>query len=506
MDNVIKVNVNINGNMQKNEASNIYAAREITTQVSASAMETTSEATIIVQAYNQLEKTKRCVESVLKYTQDVDYDLILIDNGSEPDVLEYFKSIDYPKTTIIHVTQNIGVAFPFQIISMNMLSEYVVTLANDMIVTKNWLSNMLKVFAADEKVGVVNPVGCNVSNFQQVELNYTSYEEMQEKAALFNVSDPTKWQERIRIVTLGTVYRKSCLYAIGWPLADVGFIHDFVDDDLAFRVRRMGYKVVVAGDTWVCHDHKKEEKDPVALRKSLDQGRCDFQQKYHGIDAWDDVNNYIFYKFGDKIKNVGVDEAKILGIDVKCGSPILDIKNCIRKYGIYDAELSAFTRDEKYVEDLKTICNGTVVCDREEFITRKLLYAYYDYIIIDKEINSYYEPINVLMDAFMLLKEGGQLIFSLKNTYNILALQRMLGNYMEPEKEYYYNYPIDALLYDLSEMNMKFKILSVDKLYGVSETVVNASKELVNTYCHTNMTDEMSSRLVIDKVWISLEK
>lgn len=504
MGNVIEINVN--ENLQKGDASNMYTAREHAARISASAKEIVSKATIIVLAYNQLEKTQRCVESILKYTQDVDYDLILIDNGSEAGMLEYFKSIDYPKTTIIRVDKNIGAGFPFQVISLSMLSEYVVTLANDVIVTQNWLSNMLKVFASDESVGAVNPVGCNMSNLQQVNLQYDSYEEMQEKAALFNISDPSKWQERLRIITLGTVYRKACLYAMGWPMSDVGFIHDFVDDDIAFRVRRMGYKVVLAGDTWICHDHQLSEKDPVALQKSLAQGRVDFRQKYYGVDAWDDVNNYIFHRLGNQIKKVVSEHPKILGIDVKCGTPILDIKNTIRKYGIYDAECSAFTRDEKYVSDLNTICDGIVACGQEETITRKLLYDYYDYIIIDRPINAYHEPMSVLMDAFMLLKQGGQLMFSLKNTNNIVTLLGAFGTFIKTADEYCYNYTIDALAKDLSDMNISFKILGNEPVSNISDQLKEDAKKILEAHCDTRVFGEMSARLMADRYWISIEK
>ena len=41
----------------------------------------TAEVSIVVVAYNRLEKTRRCVESILKYTDNVDYELILVDSG-----------------------------------------------------------------------------------------------------------------------------------------------------------------------------------------------------------------------------------------------------------------------------------------------------------------------------------------------------------------------------------------------------------------------------------------
>ena len=46
---------------------------------------------------------------------------------------------------------------------------------------------------------------------------------MQAKAAQFNRSDPRKWEDRQRLITLGTLYRKEVLLAGGWPTADMGF-------------------------------------------------------------------------------------------------------------------------------------------------------------------------------------------------------------------------------------------------------------------------------------------
>lgn len=501
---IIEVHVDKTGN--KAEANDIYEARTVVADSSTSGKEIKSEVTIIVQAYNNLEKTKRCVESIIKYTDDVDYDLLFIDNGSEPDTLEYFKSVNVDKKTIVRVDNNIGSAFPGEVISLNMLSKYVAYIANDIIVTKNWLSNILKVMESDNTIGLVNPVCSNTNNLQCVEIAYNSYEEMQQKAENYNVSDKSKWEERIRILTLGHVLRKECIYAIGWPINDFGFMHDFMDDDMAFRIRRAGYKVVLARDTWICHDHPQSERNFDKLRESLDIGRANFQQKYHGIDAWDDVNNYIMPVLGDKIKDVGVDKATILGIDVKCGTPVLDIKNIIRKYGIYDAELSAFTRDEKYTVDLKTICDGAVVCDREEFLTRKLPFGYYDYIIMDKEINAYYEPLNVLLDAYMLLKQGGQLIFSLHNTNNIYSLMTILGYDRKGVNEYYYDYPMNALFRDLKNMNINVLYLTSQSVGAIGDDVKQLAKHIISESALKDRADEMYQRIISDKIWFSIEK
>ena len=113
---------------------------------------------------------------------------------------------------------------------------------------------------------------------------------------------------------------------------------------------------------------------------------------------------------------------KVLGVDVKCGTPVLDIKNILREYGIFNSEISSFTNDCKYIMDLKTICTGDVVCDRIEFLYNSFKSFYFDYIVIGKCINEYHFPEKVVRDAYALLKRDGQMFLSLKNTYNVLTL------------------------------------------------------------------------------------
>ncbi len=500
------IEVNIEKNEKKQEAKDIYEGRKVITDISLEAKEVKSDVTLIVQTFNQLEKTKRCVESIMKYTTDVDYDIILIDNGSEPEVMEYFESVPIEKKTIIHVKNNVGTAFPNEVISMNMLSRYVGYMTCDLIVTKNWLSNLLKVMESDERIGIVNPVSNNTSNGQNVNLQYDTYDEMQEKAALHNVSDATKWHERLRILTLGTIFRKECIYAMGWPITDVGFWHDFLDDDMAFRARRVGYKVVLAGDTWICHDHPQSERDFEKLEKSINAGRKNFNQKYFGIDAWDDVMNHVQWDIANFIKDIKKDKATILGMDVKCGSPMLDIKNIVRRYGIYESELSAYTQECKYVPDLNTICEGYVVCDREEYITRKLPYDYYDYIIVGKDINAYHEPMNVLMDLYMLLKQGGQMMFSLKNTNSIYSLMQMLGYEEKDKNEFYYNYSMKKIFDDLKHMGINVSVLVTKVAEDITKEEKDIATIFTKKYCKNETANEMYYRLIADRVWYSIEK
>jgi len=136
--------------------------------------------------------------------------------------------------------------------------------------------------------------------------------------------------------------------------------------------------------------------------------------------------------------------AGILGIDVKCGTPILEIKNKLRKFSSSVPLMSAFTQESKYEIDLKSICNGTVACDREEFLKGYFNPQCFDYIYIGRHINRYHEPLNILLDALSLLKTGGKIFVTLKNAFDIMSFFRIIGVPGFFDAEYCLNYPCEV--------------------------------------------------------------
>lgn len=409
------IEINTDRMIQPKTESNLFTNRALFAEM----QQTTAEVSIIVVGFNRLEKTRRCVQSILEYTGGIDYELILVDSGSQDGTLEYYDSVQHPKKKVIHITKNLGAAFAYSTLNLNDLGRYICIVQNDLIVTPCWMDNLLKCMKSDMRIGMVNPVTSNVSNWQCVEFPYQSYEEMQEKARQFNKLDPRKWQDRQRLVTLGTLYRKEVFLAAGWPIGDMGFFHDFFDDDVSFTIRRLGYRLVLAGDTWVCHDHdfrSGEEKNLAEYNRSLQNGRVNFYDKYYGVDAWEDVNN----TYTPYLKLIPVPETdrrvQILGIDVKCGTPLLDVKNHLRKANLFHTKLSAFTQDPKYWLDLKTICEGDVVCDREEFLADAFPADTFDYVIADFPFNCCRQPQKTLEALFTFCKKDGFVITKFKNS------------------------------------------------------------------------------------------
>lgn len=466
-----------------------------------------AEVTIVIPAYGRLEKTKRCVDSVLKYTKGIDYELVLIDNGSTDDTLEYFQSVPWERKTILHISQNMGSMYPSLLLGLKDFGKYICSLANDIIVTENWLKNLLVCMDSDPKIGMVVPVSSNVSNLQEVNLSYKTYHDMQAVAARFNRSDPQLWENRLRLITPAALYRKEILLALGWPLNDVGFFHDFADDDISFAIRRMGYRTVLAGDTWVCHDHDfrhGEGKNPEEFARSLNIGRDNFREKYFGVDAWDDVNNY-YIPYLPRFPNPkATKNARILGVDVRCGTPILDVKNWLRKSSVFDTELSAFTQDPKYWLDLKTICAGTVACDREEFLSDAYQREYFDYVIADRPLNRYHEPQKIMNDLFSLCKKGGIVSCKLKNAFSFQEYVHLLGQWNVYDSEFSYNFPVDTVNTVLQKFGTVKTLISIP--FHMNEDTRQTIGNLIPKELPKQQRVELLNRMLCQEYLFVVEK
>ena len=383
---------------------------------------------IWIMGFNRLEKTKYCVECVMNYTQEIDYELILVDNGSEDGTYEYFQTVPFDNKKIIKVTKNIGAFFPMSEVLKVFTGKYLVIVPNDVYVTKNWLDNLLKCYESDKSIGFVVPVSSNVSNLQQIDLNFKSNDDMQKKAAAYNQSDPLKWDERCRLISIISIFSRHVLDTVG--VFDSAFIHDFSEDDLCIRLRRNGYKLILCKDTWVCHDHdfrNMEDKDPEKFQQTLESGRNTYREKHFGIDAWDDINNFEFTLLEPLDKeNLPKDRLTILCAEARCGTPMLEARNRLRKRGLTIKSSYAFTSQAKYYQDLQTIADD-VKCERVDFLQACYANDTFDIIIFCEPINTYSSPITLLQRLYSFLKPGGMLLFKLRNTDDFNTILRAVG-------------------------------------------------------------------------------
>jgi len=382
--------------------------------------------TVYFQAYNHLEdQTKMAIHSILQYTQDVDHELLLVDNGSTDGTLDFFRSIPHPRKRIFHVKKNRGALFGYLAAKGAAGNEFIrgkyfAALPSDVLVTKNWLKNLVACMESDPRIGMVVPVASYASYGQQSDLRFSTYGEMQEAAAAHNVSDPRKWEERLRVIPTASLVRSSVrkMYE-----ADHAFYYNFSDDDISFMYRRLGYRLMLCGDTFVYH------APGTAMTKEdfefdLQSGREVFRRKYFGIDPWDDTRFDLDLR--DKCLDVVPrrNAYHILGIDAHCGADLLHFKNRFRALSIENVTLSAFVQDSKYWVDLQTICDGAVFCLPLRDLAAALQGNVYDYIILGEPLYSYEDPQAMLELMRDHLSVDGRLTGRVETDGEVFVLER----------------------------------------------------------------------------------
>ncbi len=382
---------------------------------------------IVVLAYNQLHYTKLCIESLFRHTSHIDFELITVNNGSTDGTKEYFDLL--PNEKKVNFADNIGVDTAVNSGFKLAEGKYTINVSNDLILTEKWLDNLLLCMESDQKIGMVVPASSYSSNYQQVNLGYTDLDDMQVKAKEFNKSDPHKWEDRLRLITYTCLIRTDLQKELG------GFDEDFNpggfdDDALSFAVRRKGYRLILAMDTFVHHFGSVTFQVEYEKHNLLIRNRLLFASKF-GVDAWAACQiNFELLKLANVNKSINKDgSVRILGIGDTCGATPLQLKNQLRAAGVDNVELSYISHFQQNITDLQTICQKCYyINDPWEFISKDASEAgQYDYIMLERDvmkINDYDKYALALTDY---LNPGGQLLFSASNSEAAAMIVKAIG-------------------------------------------------------------------------------
>lgn len=208
---------------------------------------------IIIPVYNQFEYTWDCLRSIYDNTKDISYEIIIGDDGSTDRTLRlgiYAKGIK-----IIRNTENLRFLRNCNNAAKEARGDYIFFLNNDTQVTTNWLSSLVELIESDPKIGMVGS-----------KLVYPDGSLQEAGGIIWN--DASGWnygrnddaskpeynyvREVDYISGAAIMIRHTLWNEIG------GFDELFVpayceDSDLAFEVRKKGYKVMYQPKSVVIH-------------------------------------------------------------------------------------------------------------------------------------------------------------------------------------------------------------------------------------------------------------
>lgn len=198
---------------------------------------------IIIPVWNNLELTKNCMESLLKDNSG-DYEVILIDNGSDEPTKKYLECLSQnnPNVKVIRNDVNLGFVKATNMGLKISTAPYVCLLNNDTIATSGWLDRLIDLAQSNEAFGLINPVGKGHIEHKMLPEEY---------GRLIFKNNKGKFIE-VTAVGFCLLIKREVLEKIGFLDESFG-IGGFDDFDYSRRAYRAGYKSVIALDSYVYH-------------------------------------------------------------------------------------------------------------------------------------------------------------------------------------------------------------------------------------------------------------
>ncbi len=208
---------------------------------------------VVIPVYNQFGYTYNCLKAVLAHSGGTEYEIIVADDHSTDHVAELEKIVD--GITIIHNSENLNFLLNCNNAAKQVRGKYILFLNNDTQVQPGWLRPMVRLLEEDNRVGMVGakliyPEGIlqEAGGILWKDGSAWNYGHMK------NPSDPEFCyvKEADYVSGAAIIIRADLWKQIGG--FDTSFVPAYYEDtDLAFEVRKRGYKVLFQPASIVVH-------------------------------------------------------------------------------------------------------------------------------------------------------------------------------------------------------------------------------------------------------------
>lgn len=211
------------------------------------------QVSIIIPVYNQWNYTYSCLASILQHTTDVSYEIIIADDMSNDETVNIAEYVE--NVTVVRDGVNRGFLLNCNNAAKFARGKYIFFLNNDTNVQTEWLSSLVELAESDLEIGMVGS-----------KLVYPDGRLQEAGGIIWNdasgwnygrLDDPEKpeynYVKEVDYISGAAILVRSNI----WEELN-GFDERYVpayfeDSDLAFEVRRLGYKVVLQPKSIVVH-------------------------------------------------------------------------------------------------------------------------------------------------------------------------------------------------------------------------------------------------------------
>jgi GT2 family glycosyltransferase len=208
---------------------------------------------IVIVNYNGYEWLKLCLPSLIN-TNYPAYEIILVDNGSVDQSINYVKNNWQNSVNLIQLSSNFGFAEGCNIGVRQANGDVIAFLNNDMEVDSNWLRAAVESLLSDKRVAVVQPKIMQFNSREKIDCAGLSVDRFGLCVQIGHGEvDNGQYNQLTEIWSSGgaMVLWKEILMKVG--LFDDTFFMYYEDVDLCWRIKLAGFRILLAPSSMVYH-------------------------------------------------------------------------------------------------------------------------------------------------------------------------------------------------------------------------------------------------------------
>lgn len=206
---------------------------------------------IIILVKDALKYVKKCIESIALHTQN--YELIIVDNGSNEQTRQYLSNIDYIDYTLIANDKNMGVSYGWNQAIKIAKHDLLCFINSDCVVTKDWVRLMVEGFDYASNVGIVGPSTCRTVLMQTIPESFGKYKVEDADIIDSYAEIAPKAFKVTRLTAFCWIVKREVFDKIGvfdWRRYGLAWHEDV---DFTWRVAKAGYRQVWSMGSYVHH-------------------------------------------------------------------------------------------------------------------------------------------------------------------------------------------------------------------------------------------------------------
>lgn len=216
---------------------------------------------VVILNWNGKSWLEKFLPSVVAYTSNPDYDIIVADNGSTDDSITYTET-HFPSVKILALDKNYGFTGGYNRALKMVNAEYFVLLNSDIEPSENWLDILVAQMDANPKIGACQPKILAYNEKDTFEyagasggfIDYLGYPFCRGRIFFTAEKDDLQYENDLEVfwATGACLMIRAELYEKAGGLDEDFFAH-MEEIDLCWRLQNLDYKVKVFPKSVVYH-------------------------------------------------------------------------------------------------------------------------------------------------------------------------------------------------------------------------------------------------------------